>query len=137
MKPKIIEITKENLATIRYEDVVAMTIAEGGAMGEANGFYVAMKNYDLYHTNFGNSQVTQEQLYETFPLLKTFNCFFGEAGGLNGEWEYFNMGFGNYLIVRQEYYDVIKNYIKDNLPDDYQHGPLYRNWYNIIKKTVK
>ena len=50
---KIVELTNENINNINYDDVVAITIAEGGAMGEPDGFYVMLKNHDLYHTNFG------------------------------------------------------------------------------------
>ena len=134
---KIIELSNENIDAIKYADIVAITIAEAGAMGEPNGFYIAMKNYDLYHTNLGNTPISNEKMLEVFPLLKTFDCFCGQVTNLNGEWESFYMGFGNYLVVRKQYYDAIMQYIKENLPKDFQRGHLYQKWYEIITKVVK
>lgn len=134
---KTIELSNENIDTIKYDDIVAITIAEAGAMGESNGFYVVMKNCELYHTNLGNTQISNEKMLETFPLLKTFDCFCGNIINLNDEWKYFYMGFGNYLVVRKEYYEIIMQYIKENLPKDFQRGYLYQKWYDIITKVVK
>ena len=47
------------------------------------------------------------------------------------------MGFGNYLIVREEYYDAIMNYIKLSLPKNHQREYLYQKWYEIILKVIK
>ena len=33
------EILKENIDNIKYDEIIAVTVAEGGAMGEPNGFY--------------------------------------------------------------------------------------------------
>ena len=133
----IIELTKENISNIKYQDIVAITIAEGGAMGEPDGFYAVLNNYSVYHTNFRNTQIAKEKFFAVFPLLKTFNCSCGHVINLNDEWKWFYMGVGNYLIVREQYYDVVMNCIKENLPEDYQRGYLYQKWYDIITKVVK
>lgn len=131
-----IELNGDNINIIKYNEVVAVTIAEGGAMGETNGFYVILKNTNLYHTNFGQMQISKEKLFETFPLLKTFNCFCGEVVKLDEEWKSFYMGFGNYLIVRKEYFDIVNKYIKDSLPENYHEGSLYQKWYEIMIKVI-
>ena len=47
-----IELTKDNIKEINYEDIIAVTIAESGAMGEPNGFYAVDKYLNVYHLNF-------------------------------------------------------------------------------------
>ena len=48
----MLELNKNNLKEINYNDIVAMAIAESGAMGEPNGFYVVTKDMKQYHLNF-------------------------------------------------------------------------------------
>ena len=46
------------------------------------------------------------------------------------------MGMGNYLIVRENYYKKIADYIKNNLSENYEYGKLYNKWYDILKMVV-
>ena len=132
-----IELTNENLREIEYKNIIAVTIAEGGAMGEPNGFYAVESDYKLYHFNFSSDTINKKDLFDKFPLLKTFKCFFEHVDNLDDGWEWFNMGFGNYLIVRDTFSKKVSKYISNNLKEDWQHGELYQKWYEIIINVCK
>ncbi len=76
-------------------------------------------------------------MFEKIPLLKNFKCFFGKTNYLEKGWKWLYMGFGNYLLLRNEYFEKYKKYMDDNLPKDYESGCLYNKWYNILIKIVK
>lgn len=132
-----IELTNDNLMNIKYKNIIAITIAEGGAMGESNGFYAVERDYKIYHLNLSSEKISKKELFNTFPLLKTFKCFCEYIYNLEDGWEWFNMGFGNYLIVREEYSEKLKVYITDNLKENWQHGELYQKWYEVISNVCK
>ena len=50
LKNNIIDLTKNNIANLECENVIAITIAEGGAMGEPNAFHVVTKSLEHYYT---------------------------------------------------------------------------------------
>lgn len=136
MKNNIIDLTKKNIEQITYENVIAITIAEGGAMGEPNAFHVVTKSLEHYYTNLGNTDISRETFFDCFPLLKKIHCFCEELEGLEKDWSWFNMGFGNYLIIRTEYNDEMNNCIKTRLTENWQRGELYNNWYDLVKSII-
>ena len=133
---KITNLTKNNIKNINYEDVIAITISEGGAMGEPNAFHVVTRNLYHYYTNLGDTDISKELLFSCFPLLKKIHCFFEELEGLENDWNWFNMGYGNYLIIRAEYNEEMNHCIETQLTKNWQRGELYNNWYNLIKSIV-
>lgn len=134
MIKKSIELTDKIVDEIIYNDIIAITIAEGGAMGEPNAFYAVSKNLQVYYTNMGLKNVDFKKLKDKFLILNSIECFAGQISFSEKGWESFYMGFGNYLIVRDNYYEKYKQYIKDNLTEDYESGELYKQWYDIFKK---
>lgn len=132
-----IELSNKLIDEIYYDDIIVITISESGAMGRPNSFFAVDKNLNLYHTIFGNKMVDFNQLQQKFALLKNFRCSCEHVDYLENNWSWFNMGFGNYLMVRNEYYTMVENYIKENLSVTYEHGELYRRWYFILKKLYQ
>lgn len=133
----IIQLTDDNLTDIKYENVIAITVAESGAMGESNGFYAIENNYKIYHLNLTSKTINKKRLFDTFTLLKTFKCFCENVYYLEEGWEWFNMGFGNYLIVRKKFSEKMKEYIKHNLKENWERGELYHKWYEVIINVCK
>lgn len=136
MKNTIKDLTKDNIEKIEYENIIAITIAEGGAMGEPNAFHVVTKNLEHYYTNLGETDISKELFFNCFPLLKKVHCFCENLSGLDNDWNWFNMGFGNYLIIRTEYSDEMNNCIQTRLTENWQRGELYKNWYNLVKSII-
>lgn len=60
-------------------------------------------------------------------LLKKIYCFCEDLEGLEKDWSWFNMGFGNYLIIRTKYNDEMNDCIETRLTENWQ-----RNNYIII-----
>ena len=132
----MIYLNKSNINKIKYEDIIAIFVAEGGAMGEPNAFHVVLKGLIHYYANLGNADFSKEEFDTAFPVMKTFRCFAEEVNKLEEGWNWFNAGFGNYLIVRNDYYEKIKKTIEKNLTKDYTRGELYNHWYEMIEKGV-
>lgn len=132
----MLELNKDNLKDINYNDIVAITIAENGAMGEPNGFYAVTNKLKQYHLNFQYTDIKKAQLFDAFPLLETLDIYASQIHNLDFNWKWFNMGMGNYLIVRENYYKKIADYIKNNLSENYEYGELYNKWYDILKMVV-
>ena len=132
------ELTREVLQKIDRKKLVALMYAEGGAMGmpghieiidEENVRYVAETLY------VDNPEVTQ---FEVTALFNGFEHGDGFASDefcwkqLNGErWLYLNLGAGNHLYIRDDFY--------------YKYGSRilavrdverYRNWLRLIKEEI-
>lgn len=131
-----IEIDEDNIKEIKYDGVIAMTIAEGGAMGEPNGFQVVDETMKLYHSNFVDGKVSYNDLKDAFPLLKTFKCEFDNVDSLDEGWKCTSLGMGNYLIIKEKYYENYMDRVKLDLGDNYRKVELYKNWFRLLQKVV-
>ncbi len=131
-----IEITEENINDINYNQIIAVTIAEGGAMGEPNRFQVVDENMQLYHSNFADGMVKYDDLIKKFPLLKGFECGCEQINNLDKGWKWFNLGAGNYLLVKDEYYKYFDDRVKEELGEKYKKSELYQKWFDILQKVI-
>lgn len=131
-----IEIDKDNIKNIKYDGVVAITIAEGGAMGEPNRFEVVDENMQLYHSNFANGKVEHKDLVKAFPVLKEFRCGFDNVDKLDKGWNWLSLGMGNYLLIRDKYFELYKDRVIGELGEKYRKGELYQSWFRILQKLI-
>lgn len=137
MNENTILLTKDNINKIKYDDVIAITIAEGGAMGEPNAFHSVLNDLTHYYVNLGEADFDRKDFFEAFPLMKTFRCFCAHVDRLEDGWKWYNMGFGNYLLVRKEYSNKVEEHIKNNFKDNWEHGELYQKWFDMLKDIIK
>ena len=133
----MIDLNKENINEIVYDDVIAITIAEGGAMGEPNAFHAVLKDMSHYYVNLGVADFSRKEFFKAFPLMETFSCFCAHVDRLEEGWKWYNMGFGNYFLVRNEYSKKVDDYINKNFKEDWEHGELYQKWFEILKDICK
>lgn len=129
-------LNKKNISSIKYEDVVAITIAEGGAMGEPNAFHAVLKDVTHYYVNLGDADFTREEFFKAFPLMETFSCFCAHVDRLENGWKWYNMGFGNYFLIRERYSEKVDKYIKENFKENWEHGELYQKWFDMLKDIM-
>lgn len=135
-KPEPIELDKENIESIDYKNIIAVTIAEGGAMGEPNGFQVVDEFMQLYHSNFQFGKLKYDELKKKFPLLNGFNCGLDQVNNLDKGWKEVNLGADNYLLIRDKYYDMFMDRVKSELGENYKRGELYQKWFKILQKLI-
>lgn len=131
-----IELDKDNIKDINFDEVIAITVAEGGAMGEPNGLLVVDENMKLYHSNFAFGNFKPEELKEKFPIIGGFACPPDKINELDLGWKWFNLGAGNALLIKDKYYEYFKDRVESELGKDYKKGELYQRWYELLKKVV-
>lgn len=117
---KVIEITSENINKINYDSIIAVTIAEGGAMGEPGGFQAVDEYMKVYHSNLNSKSVSYKELVNKFRLLKGFNCAFTEINNKNVGWKLYYLGGGNTLLIREKYYKMFNNEVIKELGENYK-----------------
>ncbi len=100
-------------------------LAEGGAMGEPGGIVFLTEDGKVYHANCCFGDLTKETMEKAFPVLA--GCEFGLFGfesKVPDGWIYVNLGMGNHLIVRMDYFRMF-----ESLTREYKTpGELYQHW---------
>ena len=129
----VIELSNKNIINI-----IGITISVTGAMGESDCLNIVTKDMMLYHLNLNHSNIKKDIILEKIPLLKTIKFTFASIRYLEIEWKWFYMGHGNYFIIRNNNYKIIKDYIdvKLNKQINIRCRELYQNWYNILKNAI-
>ena len=131
-----IELTEEKLASLKPNDIITVTVAEGGAMGDPGAIEIVDKKLNIYHTYSG--KIDSEILYEKIPFLQKLELVFGNIIGLDEKkWSGLYTGFGNYLFVRPKYKQPILEYVYNNYGyDKLSKGELYVHWYEALKEIM-
>ncbi len=131
------ELTEEILKNTNPNDIIAITLSEPGAMGEKCAFYMVNKHLDRFHVNMANNNWF-DLIVEVFPFLKEASFIVCQVFDLDEKWKWFDMGFGNYLLIRSEYYDEYKKIIDDSFKGFYDEFNktvlLYRAWYEFLNR---
>ncbi|MBQ3309733.1 hypothetical protein IJG78_03610 [Candidatus Saccharibacteria bacterium] len=131
-----IELTEEILASLKPNDIIAVTIAEDGAMGDPGAIEIVDKKLNIYHTYSG--KINRKILHEKIPFLKDLELFFGNINKLDEKkWSGLYTGFGNYLFVRPKYKQPILEYVYNNYDyDKLSKAELYVHWYEALKEIM-
>ena len=133
---EVINLTDDILSNLKTENFIAITIAEGGAMGDPGAIEIVDKELKLYRTHFG--EIDDKLLRERIPFLNTLQIGFGNIDGLDKDWAGLYTGYGNYLFVKSKYEKPILKYIDNNysntkLPKVVE---LYSHWYEALTKII-
>ena len=111
-----IELDESNLNLIKYEDIAFYHEASSGACGEHGGVCIVLKNGKFYHTNSVERQDIFAQLLEQLPKINGTKFILQSVGDLPKEFNYFYLGLGNYLIVRDTCSKLFKQLAKGKKP---------------------
>lgn len=108
-----IEINSSNFKEFQNLNAIAFSFAHPGAQGEDGSIKIMTSKGVLYHTNIIHS-IKLEEVFTVCPALKEcqFNLFTAIAPK---GWISFYMGGGNFLIVKDEYKEVITKAIPNGL----------------------
>ena len=133
MSSNIIELCNDELTNEIFKDVMFLSFAEGGAMGEPGGILFFVKSGDFYHLNYVYGDIELKKVKVLFPVLG--ECQFGMFGIgsiVPKGWNYVNLGMGNHLIVNDEVYDLFK----EELGDEERASEVYRKWVGVAEKVL-
>lgn len=136
MKKRIV-LTDDNIKNIKPDMLIAITIAEGGAMGDPGAVELVDKDMRIYCTHFG--EIGKENLERVIPFLKTLGIGLGEVDGLPKEWDYLYTGYGNYLFILPKYKEKVLEYVQEKYKDTGMPitVELYSHWYEALEKIIK
>ena len=131
-----------------FEDVVAFSVSEPRAMGPNDiGFF--MKDGRHFRLDYKTDETPWSSIREWFPTLQ--KCFFNGpmktesaslvtiviGGGDNDKethvapgWKHWYLDFGNHLVIKEQYYNEIKELIGSNENIDLTFG-----WEGLLSKT--
>lgn len=104
IKLKRIELKNATFTKDILDGVTFFQFAETGAMGEPGGIVFLTGDNKLYHANYFFGDLTMETIKKAFPPLAKCEFGLGIRTVVPKGWEYVNLGMGNHLIVRSDYY---------------------------------
>ena len=131
-------LSEEQIKNLNYEDIIAFTLAEGGAMGcPGNVEIVTYINEKLigYETNPVYGGIPYYKLYKAIPWLEKFSCGIGYVSNVGEGWKHIDTGFGNHLFIRNFMYDSFMEQAKDKRVSEVYTS--WKKWVSEIVKTVK
>lgn len=129
----LIELNNADLNMASFKDVMFLSFAEGGAMGDAGAIVFYVKSGEGYYLNYVYGDVDITKVMALFPVLE--RCKFGICG-IGSEvpegWKYVDLGVGNHLLVKNEVYDSFRSHIGEN----YYPPVVYREWSKIADRIL-
>lgn len=131
---KPIDLCNADLNKSTFKNVMFLSFAEGGAMGEPGAILFYLKSGELYHLNYVFGDAKLNKIQKLFPVLS--KCKFGLFGldsSVPDGWNYVNLGMGNHLIVN----DVVYPQFIEELGVDIEPSVAYMNWMRIAEKIVR
>lgn len=134
MDTEIIKLTKDNYKDYQLNEVVALSIAESGAMGEPGNFEIVTNKGEVYIANPLYDSISLQAVFEFCPIL--FHIRIGTMGCIskpNG-WQYLYLEFGNHLFINDSIYTQFQigvKYVESKRPYF-----LYNEWMGIVQDIV-
>ena len=102
-----IEISKAELKSELFEDVLFVQFAEGGAMGADAGTVCVVKpDGKLYRISLCKWDISLRDIKDAFPTMEKWNfgvC--GNGGTASVGWRYLYIGLGNHLVIHESVYE--------------------------------
>jgi len=150
----MVKIEKE-IKNEMFENVVAFSLSEPGAMGPAGIMCVLNQNGNIYHFNFLSEETPYSKIKEYFPLLEV--CYWN--GPMIGEFEgqgvvclgrnnsfstkipsnfyHLYLDLGNHLCIRKDVYEEAAKLLKDmdNCDITFDWGTILEQSNIINSKT--
>lgn len=120
-----VNLAPEQYNMIDSNEIVAFSLAEGGAMGCPNEMIYVRKNGEK--PEFLRSYANPE-MYTLFPWLEHLDCgFFGEVKGVGKGWEHIDLGAGNHLFLRSNLYARLYPKFRGMRP-----AAIYQTWQDEV-----
>lgn len=123
---KFVELEKEKIKTIPFEEARYFMMAEPNAMGKPGEAEIVLNDMTSYTFNYVYNDISFLDFAKDFPEIKEFE--YGVVVGaeymeMNG-WSYFHLSSGNHLMVHKSLRDRFVSYFNKTDPPVY----IYQNW---------
>ena len=126
-----ITITRDNYTDYDFLDVVAISIASGGAMGDPGAIVIITSKGKVFYANPSYESISLEQLLSICPILLEIDSKFSERIKNPIGWEYIYLGWGNHLYIKESIYAPFQIGMKQK-EEQIKESLLYNNWKEIV-----
>lgn len=129
----MINLTKQNYKEHIPLDIVALSFAEGGAMGCPGNVEIVTFDQNFYCFNYCYGDLEEDKIYSICPELR--ECSFGPFGHnkIPKGWKYYYLGAGNHLIISGR---VCRDFDRANV-EGLEDVDLYQTWLDILFSTLR
>lgn len=138
-----------------FDNIIAYTVAEPGAMGLASSMELISNKGEHFLISFDD--IPFSDIKKAFVSAALHECFFNGPGPMpnvaekgEGEiviyppssdeknsrtthvadgWHHVYMGAGNHLIIKEEIFPLLAKYIQNKSPSE-----IYATWYEFLKE---
>ena len=125
-----IELNLSNYNSYLPINIVAYSYASSGAMGEPAGVNIISKEGQLFHFNYVEGDIKQNEMYMIIPSLKER---IDNISLYEENWKDFSMGMGNNLTIHISIYDKFEEKIQNlNL----SKSGLFQQWKKIVLEIL-
>ena len=113
-------------------DIVALSFAYAGAMGEPGGINMIDRDGQIYHANycFGDNLLDSEHIKDIIPIFDGIQWGLMGCEPHNDEWVAVNLGFGNHLLMLKEISDGFQQ--KVEAANIQLSGELFQKWPGFV-----
>ena len=130
----VIKLTKDNYQDYHLHDVIAISIATSNSMGDSGAYEIVSSDGVIYHANPYYEDISMEQVVHVCPFISDsqLDYFLDEPRG----WKRFNMGYGNFLFIRDSIIEQFQLCINKLELIPYNGLYVYDNWKEIVLDIV-
>ena len=129
-------ITAKNAKQINEDTLAFISIAEGGAMGEGGAVYVMLKNKKLYYVNYLKHGEIYDKVLENLPSFEKLDFFLGYAYYVPENYVWYNLGYGNYLLVNKQFSTQFDKLVSLLDKDCQFSGQLFVRWKSMALSVL-
>lgn len=128
----MINLKKSNYKKYIPLDIVALSYAEGGAMGCPGNVEIVTFDQNLYCFNYCYGDLDENDIYSICPELRV--CSFGPFGHnkIPAGWKYYYLGAGNHLIINGRVCREFDRAKGEKIED----VGLYQTWLHILFQVL-
>lgn len=134
-KSAVIKLTKDNYNDYDLFDIVAISIASGGAMGDPGAIEIVTSKGEVFYANPLYENISMVQVYCACPILTEielgiFSCIKKPIG-----WSSFYLGYGNHLLLHDSINKQFQ-FGQKQRQDEIQNRLLYNVWLDIVLDCI-
>lgn len=130
----VIKLTKDNYQDYHLDDIIAISIATPNSMGDSGAYEIVSSDGVIYHANPYYEDISMEQVVHVCPFISDSQLDYSldEPRG----WKRFNMGYGNFLFIRDSIIEQFQLCINKLELIPYNGLYVYDNWKEIVLDIV-